>query len=184
MAGLRRRHIAALDHHLRQLATDARIVDSRRYEAFGSVSFSPSRPRSCHSLLWTKLIAAPVRPPMPEMVLLTEAAALFTVLPAELVTLERPCCALPAISDAPSLALFAPEDALLAASEVVDAVRRWSAHLDCLSARRGSAAVDMIVEVNGGCRRSQWQRLGACRSPWIFSELAGDERKGPRPESK
>lgn len=35
---------------------------------------------------------------------------------------------------------------LLAASVVVDAARLWMTHLDCLSAKRGNAAEDMVVE--------------------------------------
>lgn len=74
-------------------------------------------------------------------------ATLLTALPAELVTLERPCCACPATCEALSFAFVAAEDALLAASEVVDAARRWTSHLDWRSASRGSMGEDMVGEV-------------------------------------
>lgn len=83
------------------------------------------------SVPWTKLMSWPVRPPMPDTTLPALDAALVMALPAELVTRESPCCALPAYSDAPCLALFAVEDA---ASEVLDWARRCSIHRDCRSA--------------------------------------------------
>ena len=66
---------------------------------------------------------APVRPPIRETALPAAFDALLIALPAELVTLDRPCCALPAASDAPSFALVAVEEAALAASDVVDCAR-------------------------------------------------------------
>jgi hypothetical protein len=89
-------------------------------------------------------MAWPVLPPMPETALLAADAAPLTALPAELVTLERPCCALPAASDAPSLAFVAVEEAVSAALEVVDSARRWSAHRVCRSATRGASLADMV----------------------------------------
>lgn len=110
-------------------------------------------------------IALPVRPPTLFSARPAEAAVLLTAEPAELVTLESPCwalpaasCALPAASDAPSLALDAPvEAALLAVSVVLDAARRWIIHLDCLSASRGTAADGMMMREIGGVWRMQWQ---------------------------
>lgn len=75
------------------------------------------------------------------------------VLFAELVTLDNPCCALPAISDAPSLALAAPEDAVLwAASVVEEAARFCSIHRDwdCLKASRGSVVGAIVAKRGGG----------------------------------
>jgi len=77
---------------------------------------------------------------MPDTAWLALSAPLLIVLPAELVTRERPCCAFPATSDALSLAFVAVEEAALAASEVVEAARRWSSHLDCLTGSRTSLA--------------------------------------------
>jgi len=68
-----------------------------------------------------QVIAAPVRPPMRDTALPAEFAMPLTALPAELVTRVRPCWAFEAVSDAPSLALFAVEDT---ASEVEDCARR------------------------------------------------------------
>ena len=83
------------------------------------------------------------------MVLLADEANLLTVLPAELETLVRPCCALPATSDALSLAFAAPEDT---ASEVEEAARLCTITLDCRRASRGSIDVDMIAGRSGvGC---------------------------------
>lgn len=81
---------------------------------------------------------------MPETALPAECAALLMALPAELVTRERPCCALPAYSDAPSLAFVAALEAVLAASEVVDALRRCSRNLDCRMASRGASTADIV----------------------------------------
>ena len=49
--------------------------------------------------------------------------------PAELVTLERPCWALDTVLSAVSFAAVAPFEAALAASEVVEAARRWAMSL-------------------------------------------------------
>jgi len=96
-------------------------------------------------------------------------------LPAELETLERPCCALPATSCAPSFALLAPELAALAAWDVVEAVRLCSAHLDWRTASRGRRADVMMDEGVRWGWRSQWQRLGRVLSilpgPGSFGEL-------------
>ena len=82
-------------------------------------------------------------------VLVADDTSLLTVLPAELDTFERPCCALPATSDALSLAFAAPEDT---ASVVVEAARLCSIHRDCRSASRGTIEVDMTVGGSGvGC---------------------------------
>ncbi len=78
----------------------------------------------------------PARPPIPEAALLADSAAPVMALPAELVTRERPCCAFPAMLDAPSLAFVAVEEAALVASVVVEAARRCSSHLGCLSDNR------------------------------------------------
>jgi hypothetical protein len=50
--------------------------------------------------------------------------ALDSALPAELVTLERPCCAWLAACEAPSFALLAPEETALVAASVVDDAAR------------------------------------------------------------
>ena len=89
-------------------------------------------------------MALPVLPPSPDTALLAEFAAPLMALPAELVTRDRPCCAFPAYSDAPSFALVAVLEAVLAASEVVEAVRRWRIHLDCRSASRGARGADIV----------------------------------------
>ena len=47
---------------------------------------------------------APVRPPIPDTALPAALEALPKTLPAELVTLDSPSCALPATCDAPSFA--------------------------------------------------------------------------------
>lgn len=101
-------------------------------------------------------MAAPVRPPIPDNALPAALAAPLRALPAELVTLERPCCALPAYSDALSFALLAVEEAASAALEVEDWARRCTAHLVCLRARRGKIRADIvnneagaICELNG-----------------------------------
>lgn len=85
-------------------------------------------------------------------------AAPETAEPAELVTRERPCCALPTVSWVASLALVAPEDAAFAASEVVEAARRWTAHRDWRRANLGAIRADIVfverceatTRVNGG----------------------------------
>ena len=76
--GLRWGHAAALEDDLSKFASNARIVHRRRYQACRYISYAASMPTvlTC-SLPCTKLIAAPVRPPMPEIALLAELAALF-----------------------------------------------------------------------------------------------------------
>jgi len=86
---------------------------------------------------------------MPDTALPAALAAPLIALPAELVTLERPCWALLAYSDAPSFALLAVEDAASAAWEVEDWARRWTAHLLCLSARRGKIRADIVSKGAG-----------------------------------
>lgn len=87
---------------------------------------------------------------MPDNVREAVPAALLKALPAELVTRERPCCALPATSEALSLALAA---ALPAASEVVEAARLWTANLDWRRASLDTIFDDMAGCVcEGGCR--------------------------------
>jgi len=95
-------------------------------------------------LLLTKPMTWPVLPPMPDRVLPTVLAAPETAEPAELVTRERPCCALPTVSWVASLALVAPEDAAFAASEVVEAARRWTAHRDWRRANLGAIRADIV----------------------------------------
>ena len=81
----------------------------------------------------------PARPAVPETALPAAFEALLMALPAELVTLERPCCAFEVASDALSFAWVARWDtASVAASVVEEAARLWTAHLDCRSASRGS----------------------------------------------
>lgn len=82
------------------------------------------------------------------------------MLPAELVTLDKPCCALPAVSEAVSFAEFAPEEtALVAFSVVEDCARRWMTHLDCRSASRGMRADDMIAKRSRYEGNVQWQAV-------------------------
>lgn len=69
----------------------------------------------------------PVLPPTLERVLPAAVAALLKAELACAVARERPCWALDAVSWAASFALVAPEDAALAASEVVEAARRCTA---------------------------------------------------------
>lgn len=71
------------------------------------------------------MINCPVRPPMPDSARPADAAALLAAFPAELDTLDKPCCAWPAVSETLLAAEDAVSFALLAASEVVDAARRW-----------------------------------------------------------
>jgi hypothetical protein len=87
---------------------------------------------------------------MLDTALLAVLAAPLIALPAELVTRDRPCCALPAASEAPSLAFDAVEAAALLASEVVEAARRCSIHLDCCSACRGTNLADIVDRTSGG----------------------------------
>lgn len=69
------------------------------------------------NIQFTNPINRPVRPPMPPKTFPTAPPTLLTALPAELVTLERPSCALDAASEVFSFAA-------LAVSEAVDAWRR------------------------------------------------------------
>ena len=90
---------------------------------------------------------APVRPPIRETAWVAALDALPRALPAELVTLDRPCCALPAASEAPSLALVAVDEAAFVAASVVDdCARLWIVHLDCRRASRGRKMDDMVRE--------------------------------------
>lgn len=97
----------------------------------------------------TQLISAPVRPPILFKLLVTPEAALLRAGPAELVTFDRPSCALEAVLCAVSLAAVAPLEAALAASEVVEAERRCRRKRDCRRAIRGMAAADVILLVMG-----------------------------------
>ena len=111
---------------------------------------------------WTKLIAAPVLPPTRETTLVVASVTPLSALPAELVTLDKPCCAWLVACDAPSLALFAVEEAALAALSVVEeAARLWRTNLDWRSTSRGRKAVDMVRR-DVRCRScGQWQLVKA-----------------------
>ena len=90
----------------------------------------------------TKDITLPVRPPMLPIILLTRCAAPLTAVPADELTLERPCEAFEVTFEAVSLELAA---ASLAAS-VVEACRLvvWRATKRvCRSIMRDGAAVDI-----------------------------------------
>ena len=96
----------------------------------------------------THEMAAPVRPPTPETVRAAALPARLKAPPAELVTLDSPCCALLATCDALSFALLALEEtASVAASVVDDAARLWRTHRDCRIASRGRKIEDMITRV-------------------------------------
>lgn len=110
---------------------------------------------------------------MPDTALLAVFAALPATLPAEVVTLESPCCALPAASETPSLAFAAVDETALVASEVVDWARRWSIHLDCRRASRGRKGEDMVSKKekvdnssNGSCLRARRPLLGFFGAGW------------------
>jgi hypothetical protein len=91
-----------------ELSGDFSIVDHVRDEAYEEETpISLSLPLSVvgercffayprHSP-WTQWIKAPVRPPTFDKLLLTPEAALLRAGPAELVTRDRPCCALEAV---------------------------------------------------------------------------------------
>lgn len=85
---------------------------------------------------------------MPAKLLLSAEPALLIFSLAELCTRERPSCALLAVSDAllaaswpTCLALLAPE---AAASEVLEAARRWMAMRDWRRANRGMIRADIV----------------------------------------
>ena len=96
-----------------------------------------------HPLL-TKLINCPVLPPTLAKFLLTAEPALLSFSEAELWTRERPSCALLAVS----CALLAASEptclALVAASEVLEAARRWMAMRDWRRANRGMIRADIV----------------------------------------
>jgi hypothetical protein len=85
--------------------------------------------------------------------------ALLKTLPAELVTLDKPCEALLVASETFSFALFA---VWAAASVVEEAVRLWRAHLDCRKASRGKAL--------GRIAREDLMRRGSVNG-WLLREL-------------
>lgn len=89
-------------------------------------------------------MSAPVRPPTVERLLLTLDTALLNAGPAELVTLDSPCCAFDAVLWAVSFAAVPALDAALAVSEVVEAARRWKRTLDWRRTIRDMAG-DAIV---------------------------------------
>jgi len=103
----------------------------------------------------------PVLPPTFWTLLVTEEPTLLAVSPAELVTFDRPCCALPAVSETASLALVAWAEAAEVASDVVEAARRCTAKRVWRSAIREATRADMVNDgvVDGGVVvQWQWQR--------------------------
>ena len=74
-----------------------------------------------------------------------ELATLLSAGPAELVTRDKPSDAFDAVLCAVSLAAVAPFDAALAASEVVEAARRWTMNRDCRRTSRDTAGEAMAV---------------------------------------
>lgn len=146
-ARLRRLHAASSVDDLAQLAGDSAVVDHMRDEASSSISNHYSMACGICILPCTQLITAPVRPPTLETALWAEAAALLRAGPAELVTLDRPCWAFDTVLSAVSFAAVAPFEAALAASEVVEAARRWAMSLaDWRMAIRGRRVEAMATK--------------------------------------
>lgn len=106
-------------------------------------------------------MSCPVRPPTPDNALPAALDALLRALPAELVTLESPCCALLVACETLSFALFA---CWAAASEVEEAARLWRAHLDCWRASRGRELGGMVKECAMSGAPSQWIAVGSRKS--------------------
>ena len=87
-----------------------------------------------------------MRPPTFETAFEADDAALLRAGPAELVTLERPSCALETVLWAVSFAAVAALEAVCVASDVVDAARRWTTSRDdCRRASRGRRGDAMAV---------------------------------------
>ena len=115
------------------------------------------------SLQVTKPIALPVRPPTRLTALLVASVALLRAGPADEVTLDSPDEAFDAASEALSLALVAPEEAALAASDVVEALRQgaWRKTHCCRRSTARDADSDMSRGRKGGTKGIGW--LERCR---------------------
>lgn len=125
--------------------------------------------------LFTKLITWPVLPPTPAKLLLSAEPALLSFAPAEVDTRERPSCALLAVSWVACLALLAPE---AAASEVLEAVRRWMSARDWRRANRGVMRADIVYERGCEVERLRCNGAGVVISLEFFAEVGGSEELG------